>query len=96
MNLKYRIKEIVDGNSNHWYYPQIKKWYGWRTLKEVHYTPQFNEYYTPYKLDKKSKAKEIIDRDYTIRMSKVIKEINYSNYTPISVELDNIFKNFGK
>ena len=29
-------------------------------------------------------------------MSEIIKEVNYSDYTPICVELDNIFKNFGK
>ena len=95
--MKYRIKEIVDGNSNHWYCPQIKKWYGWRTLKELHIAHDLiGEYYIPYKLDKKSKAKEIIDRDYVERMSKVVKSISYSSYTPVNVELNNIFKDFGK
>lgn len=97
MNLKYRIKEVVDGNGNHLYYPQLKHWYGWRTLKELHITRALmQEYYIPYKLDKKSKAKEIIDSDYVERMSKVVKSVSYSSYTPINVELNNVFKDFGK
>ena len=42
------------------------------------------------------KAKEVIDSDYVERMSKVIKSVTYSSYTPINVELNNVFKNFGK
>ncbi len=96
MNPKYRIKEVVDGNGNHWYYPQLKHWYGWRTLKELFINHEFNNYYIPYKLDKKTKAKEIIDSDYVERMSKVVKSASYSSYTPINVELNNVFKDFGK
>lgn len=96
MNLKYRIKEVVDGNGNHWYYPQLKHWYGWRTLKELYISSELMDYYVPCKLDKKTKAKEVIDSDYVERMSKVIKSVTYSSYTPINVELNNVFKNFGK
>lgn len=90
--LKYRIKEVIDDNNKSYFYPQIKRWCGWVTLSKVVYDEDLIPSHVFFKLDKETKAKEIIDKDYVNRMSKVIQKVQYKNYTPINIELNNILK----
>lgn len=88
--IKYRIKEVIDGNGKSYFYPQIKIWFWWTTLKKPSYDDDVNLFPIPFKESKLSKAKEVIDRDYNERMSRVVKQIKYRDYTPINIELNNI------
>lgn len=76
--MKYRIKEIVDGNGDSHYLPQVKLWYGWKTLIDNVYS------IVPIKVSTRNLAvaKSHIDRHYKRVNSYKVKKINYIDYIP--------------
>ena len=78
--MKYRIKQKVKCNGTSFYYPQIKKWYGWRNL----YIDAYDTIIV-LKANTLESAKDLIDKDYDYRMSRKTKKVNHIKYSPITL-----------
>lgn len=75
---KYRIKKVTDGNENVFYYPQVKKWYGWTSIKKLDHSFNFIPIVRGYSAD----AELDIKNEHILWLSRQIKKIEY-----ISVEI---------
>ena len=78
--MKYRIKEEIKRNGTSRYYPQIRKWYGWRKL----YVDTAGCIFALSTSTLES-AKDLIDKDYDYRMSRKTKKVNHIKYSPITL-----------
>lgn len=72
---KYRIKKVTDYNESIRYYPQVKRWYGWTSIK----TLDHNFMEIPIVREYIADAEDDIKREYEWWLTNQIKEIEYIN-----------------
>ena len=81
---RYRIREVVDGNGDHWYVPEYRGWFRWKRFVEYNYGGFFHK----IRFDSAKSAEVFIAERLRDRLASQKVTVAFHNVT-ISVAVEN-------